>query len=103
MVEVTFRRGDFGYFGYSAREHAGDPLVCSAVSILSMTLIGYLKSCVGIETTANYMPGYVEVEMLPSMEEEIREKTDIIWSVIHFGLKQLEASYPDKVRIQEKN
>lgn len=99
MVEINFKRDNFGYYAFKAVEHAGDPLVCSACSALGMALVGTILHLEGAKSKANYSKGYINLEITPSMDELRQAKIDMAFTTIYVGLKQVESTHPDKVSI----
>lgn len=101
LVRCRFEKDNWGIYSVQIEDHAGDEKVCAGVSALSMTLIGMLKNQ-GVEFNRLYYgSGNVDIDIRPFAEDIRREKTDLIFTTIYFGLKQLEHSYPDKITVTE--
>lgn len=101
MVDVTFikERGR-GYCGAKILNHAGDEKICSAVSALGMTLIGALQRVPNIHfEQVFYEHGQVSVFTRLFLDEEAQKEVDTIYQTIWIGLKQLEATYPENLKV----
>lgn len=101
MVKVTVIKTDYGYIAMRIDNHAGDPLVCSAVSALGMALVGTLKGVDGLDIPACYYgSGMIDVSIHPFMDEQKQAVVDAIFETVYVGLKQIEGSYPNNINVE---
>lgn len=82
-----------GHAGYAP---AGKDIVCSAVSILSMTLLQKLIE-LGIEPEHEIKSGLVKISFRETGE------TLAIWDTIMCGFRILEENFPKNIKILGKN
>lgn len=101
MVEVEVRNTPFGYDYIRAKHHAGDPLICSAVSAIMMGLVGTLlnvnpKPTIISQTVSD---GYVEVEISPMLKEQDRAVLDAVFLFAIISLMQIQKAHPSKIKV----
>jgi len=101
LVKCRFEKDNWGIYAVQISDHAGDTQVCAAVSALSMTLIGMLKYYGVHFNRCDYGHGKVDIDISPFQEQEGRDCTNLIFTTIYFGLKQLEKNFPERIAISE--
>lgn len=102
MTKVEFVRGDYGFEELNINNHAEDKVVCSAISSLGMTLIGALQhSFADLISECYYSDGFLSVKINPSLDEDRQKTVDTIFETIYVGLKQIEATYPQNININD--
>lgn len=101
MVKAVFRKCDFGIYACEISNHAGEPLICSAVSALGMTLVGTLQKIPDVTFNKSYYgDGHINIDINPLMDEDKQHEVDTVFKTIYIGLKQLEATYPNNVQVE---
>lgn len=100
MVNVKFFVGNFGVYGCSIVNHAGDPLVCASVSAIGMMLLGALENVPDVHfIDSRHGDGFIHVEISPFVDEDKQKEVDVIFKTTYIGLKQLERSYPERIEV----
>ena len=92
MVQCKLIDNGYGYEEIDLKGHAGDPLVCAAISSLITTLAGYLNNYAKV-LKMDIADGDVNIIVSPT------EKSNNAFGIIHFGFLQLQNKYPDKIQI----
>lgn len=101
MVSVEIRKTSMGYESIKADNHAGDPIICSAVSAIMQGAAGTimnLKDKPNI-TKLIIQDGFVEIEVAPLFDEHDQELVDTVFLFAHVSLSQIEKSYPQNIKV----
>lgn len=101
MVKCRFEKDNWGIYAVQITDHAGDSQVCAAVSALSMTLLGMLQYYKVNFNRCYYKSGSFDIDINPFQDDTMRKNTDLIFTTIYFGLKQLEKNFPEKIVVTE--
>lgn len=101
MVTVNIRRTPFGYDYIKAENHAGDPLVCAAVSAIVQGLAGTLLN---IEPRPKIIKldlsnGNAEIEISPMLADQDRSIIDALFLFALISLMQIEKAEPSKIQV----
>jgi uncharacterized protein YsxB (DUF464 family) len=100
MVNCLFEKSNYGYIGAKIENHAGDPKVCAGVSALGMALVGMMNNVVDLDIVkCEHYSGDIEVLINPFVDEFKQNVVDTIFLTVYVGLKQLEGSFPDDIRV----
>lgn len=94
MITITMKHSGDEYY-VSAKGHAeynpGEDIVCSAVSCLFYAFAGYLKNNDNVRSNIRLESGNSEIEAHGHIME--------CYDMLKVGLLQIEASYPDHVKV----
>lgn len=95
MTEVSYR-DEGGRYTLRCQGHAtGSDEACAAVSVLMTTLAGYLANA-GDRARGSWS---LELGLAEISIETEDDRVIGAWEVTLFGLKQLENSFPDYIRV----
>ncbi len=105
MVNVTVLKTTVGFESIRAVEHAGDPLVCAAVSAIMQGLAGTLINITPKPDITSLIidSGVVDIAVAPMFEQSDQNIIDTVFLTAYISLKQIERSNPDKISISEAN
>ncbi|MDR3052128.1 MAG: ribosomal-processing cysteine protease Prp [Oscillospiraceae bacterium] len=109
MTTVTLYRDEAGVvLGFLARGHAGQAgegsdIVCSAVSALTQTVVNALESVAGVQPVTRTGDGLLEALLPPQLTEAQRHDSAVILQTLVQGLGDIQASYPQYVRVKSKD
>ena len=90
-VEVT---------GHSGRSRKGSDILCAAVSVLAENLAASLKVILNLNPEIESGDGLLSVSLDPN---ELSSQTDLLFASLILGMKALEASYPENIRLETGN
>lgn len=101
MTKVTIYRENDSITGYCLDGHTGfalegSDIVCSALSMLSITCANALERLAGAEIDCEQREGFLMVRLRPN---QINEKTDLIFRLFELGARDIQAEYPANVKI----
>lgn len=93
-IEVNVTRN---HYLVKANGHANDPIVCSAVSVLTQMLAGCLMNHDHVKTkTFDIKEGHVELEWVTSNWKTLEDT-----KAMTIGLLQVEQSYPGNIKVTQ--
>ncbi|MBE5799475.1 MAG: ribosomal-processing cysteine protease Prp [Clostridiales bacterium] len=111
MTNITvYRFSDGSLAGLMAKGHSqdsgleGNDLVCCAVSVLMETGANALEEIVGLNTDdiCQMDDGYLQYIIPADLDQERKQKAEIVLRTIEQGLKDIQKIYPKFIRIQPK-
>lgn len=91
--------------GHANYRSSGEDIICSAVSILGYTVLRSLVEVCGIvENKITYKIdeeiGLLDVTIPSDLNEDIIEKTQIVFNTFEVGIKSLVESYPKYISLK---
>ena len=90
-----------GHAGYAAH---GEDIVCAAASATAYTAAGALEQLCGSPSScAVDRDGHMEIRVPAFRDADMLYRADIIMEAAYIGFKQIEASYPNHLRVTENN
>lgn len=103
MIRVTLLKKADAYIGFECKGHAGyaeagSDIVCAAVSTLAITCVNALESVAGIKPEAEMKDGL----MRASLPENAGHDAQVIFGVLHQGLRDIADEYPRYLQLTEK-
>lgn len=89
---------EFTIYGHAGFSEHGKDIVCSAVSAIAYTALGGLKELTGI---VNYTEksGYMKFKLPTNISVEKEQTARIILDTMVIGLKQIENSYGEYIKV----
>lgn len=106
MTRVCFclERGEilgFSAQGHSGYAESGQDIVCAAISALTQTCELGLREVAGIDVLVkrNDDAGRYEVRLPENVDDASMLKAQVIFSTLLTGLRSIESSYPDFIRV----
>jgi len=105
LVEATFYATERGFVGCRIDGHAGynpgNDIVCAAVSALGMALAGSLRAVRDLDIVrCECRGGKLRIETRPLAAAAEQAPVDAVYRTVYVGLKQVEAGYPQHVRVR---
>ena len=111
MIEIElFSDSSQNIKKYKIKGHAnfasyGEDIVCSAVSVLSQTVIMGLVEILELDENKIFYKidentGYLEVELKNIKNEELLKETQILLKTFKIGIESIEENYPRNVNIE---
>ncbi len=109
MIRVIIKRDNlkhivgYGIMGHAGFDEYGKDIVCAAVSILAQSTLTGLAEVAGIDVrySIDESKGSLYCD-LPSLNEDDREKADLLLNTMYNGLKSIRDSYPGNLSIKEE-
>jgi uncharacterized protein len=107
MIKITVKRKkDNSILGFVVEGHAkydksGQDIVCSAVSALSYTTVAGLVNLAG-GCDHQEDEGFMEIFLKEDLDASQKQTGSIILETMYIGFKQIENSYRQYIRINEK-
>jgi uncharacterized protein YsxB (DUF464 family) len=105
LVEVCFKKGNYGYEECRIEGHAGfnpgNDIVCAAVSALGFALIGSLRNISGISFRKFQAENGIDLAINPFIDKGNQRIADTVFMTVYIGLKQIEKAYPEHVQVKE--
>ena len=103
-VSFVFRRGFIAGFrarGHSGYAESGQDIVCAAVSAFTQTCELGLTEVAGIDPVVKRddESGLYEVRLPRRVDRAKLRKAQVIFATLLMGLKSIESSYPEFVRV----
>lgn len=100
MTEISYKcDGNLHHItidGHAGFSTSGMDIVCSAVSILTYTLMENIAQ-LDIDSETDIKEGHVSITVL--VPDNLNEKLETLFNTILIGYELLEQSYPDYVRV----
>lgn len=84
----------FQVSGHTGFAKAGEDIVCSAISFMSITCTNALESVAGIKPELIQKDALLDIRVA-----ELNEKAITIFKVFEQGMKDLESSYPTHIKL----
>ena len=110
MIRAVLRADPDGHLtgfeikGHSGYAEEGSDIVCSAVSILSVTCLNSLESLCGIRPAVKGgEDGYLSVRLPADLSAEQTHDAQILLGMLRQGLKDLADEYPKYVQFSILN
>lgn len=111
MIEIElFSDSSQNIKKYKIKGHAdfapyGEDIVCSAVSVLSQTVIMGLVEILELDENKIFYKidentGYLEVELKSIKNKELLKETQILLKTFKIGIESIEENYPRNVNIE---
>ena len=100
---IVYRNQNSDIYGFRAESH-GDPIVCSAVSALTMNAVNSIESFTDEHIIYEYdeKGGFLELE-LPDIKNGARsDSVMLLLNSMMLGLKEIEDQYPEHIRILDR-
>ncbi|MDD3839062.1 MAG: ribosomal-processing cysteine protease Prp [Clostridia bacterium] len=108
MINVVFYKDNSkGYCGFLAEGHAGfdeysKDIVCSAVSMLTQTILLGIVEVLNIDANFRVHPGYIKCIIPPLDDENLQQKVNLLLETMYTGLRGIECDYRGYIKICEK-
>jgi uncharacterized protein YsxB (DUF464 family) len=110
MIEVLIDRIDghpsrLKVSGHARFDAYGKDIVCAAISVLTQTCLIALNDVAKIENimySVDEETGLLTFELPNCLEQKQREQANVIIESILVGIKSTQATYPDYIRIIER-
>lgn len=96
MTRIEIEKNKITINGHAGYGPEGQDIVCSAISILTYTLIGALEDA-DIDYYEDIRPGHAHIEAFP--DNKNFEKSEIIFEVITKGLQILCENFAEFVQM----
>lgn len=108
MITVTFeyeqeRIAKVEVSGHGEYGDLGEDIVCSGISILTITMLNGLSEIVGIQDLNRKVDeGYTSFE-IPEIKDPVRKiQTDVLMETFRLGVGATAAAYGDYIKMIEK-
>lgn len=106
MIKAVFKResGTLFYIGISGHANSVDEgydMVCSAVSAVSITIANGITEVLGIKPELNVHDGFLDIDLSHISSDEIL-KCQVLLETMLVGLKSMELSYSDYIKVVEE-
>jgi len=107
MVTAVICYEDQYIKGFTVKGHAGfanpgSDIYCAGISAISQTaLLGLIKHLPG-QPEYQVKQGFLSVKLPSGLDHDSREKAQIILSTMEAGLKSLEESYPQYIKVETR-
>lgn len=101
MIKAYISRNDAGkIYGFKVKDH-GDPIVCSAVSVLCFNTVNSIEQFTELDFTLDASPnGGDMVFSVPLLKENgTDEKASLLLNSLVLGLKQVELDYSNDLKV----
>lgn len=85
----------FSVSGHTGYAEAGQDIVCSALSFLSITCANALEAVARLTPTVIERDGKLEVIL-----RETNDRAQTILELFHLGIKDLQQAYPKHIRLE---
>lgn len=95
----------FSVQGHAGAAEYGEDIVCAAVSMLVINAINSAEHLLGVTlaTDENTAPGDVKSSVPVLADQTADDKLQLLLEAMTFGLHQVAETYPDFVKVAEKN
>ena len=96
MIKAKFFKNESNELcGFEVKNH-GDPIVCSAVSVLTLNTVNGIETFTDCSTVCEYEEngGYIKL-----MAEDAGDDTKLLLKALELGLVSLQNEYPKHIRI----
>lgn len=110
MVRATIYKDELKITGYKIKGHAnyddyGNDIVCAAVSVLAQNTLFSLREILKLgEDSIAYKiddrTGYIEVQLLEAMDEDLCQKAQILLRSLEIGLISISEAYSKHVALK---
>ena len=103
MINITFVCFGNNFYEFHSEGHSGlnpgNDIVCAGVSALSYALLGTLKNIQNLSVEHNIQDGNMSIEIKSSENKAVHAIANTVFTTVYIGLKQLEISYPNHVKV----
>ena len=94
MIVITAHDGGVKIRGHAYYAPNGYDIICSAVSVLTITLIESLKQLTDMKIKYDISPGRADIEF-----GNLSEPAKVLVDSFLIGIREVISEYPDKVKI----
>lgn len=107
MIEITVERdakGEISAFtvtGHAGFAPHGSDIVCAAVSVLTQTAVIAVNRLAAMEPAVQMSSGLITFRLPEGRAGPAKEKADVILAAMLIGLKEVAASYPNRVKVKD--
>lgn len=102
MINITFVCFGNNFYEFHSEGHAefnkGNDIVCAGVSALSYALLGTLENIKGLKVKNEINNGKMFIG-IDAATKDVHAIANTVFSTICIGLKQLQLTYPDHVKV----
>jgi len=104
MIKVEiFRNCSRKIYGFKIENH-GDPIVCAAVSALSINTVNSIKTFTTDKVNVNYDEngGFVKFELPVFIDNCESPDAELLLNSLALGLVEIEKEYPKHIKINDE-
>lgn len=104
MTSVVFKRNSGKLVDVHIEDHAGyadagEDIVCSAISAISLTIANGITEVLNIKAKCTVKDGYLLINLQDLEADEI-DKCQTLMETMLLGLKNVELSYGDYIKVE---